>query len=172
MDARFVITQGQAAIARGALPVLGVRIRRESGNLRAASWRPVPQAVRGDVLLPCAWPELERLAQIATGSSRARVNICDFGAAGPDRRLVLCWRQAPGAVRVEGSLAPDVEVLAAQARAAVLRVAAVHREAGRLEEAQLWRGRARQILKNGRAARCGRSVRAALAGLPTLGRRT
>ncbi|MEV3998983.1 hypothetical protein ACFYPK_28525 [Streptomyces halstedii] len=47
----------------------------------------------------------------------------------------------------------------------------MHREAGREEEARLWRAWARRILKDGRAARRGRSVRAAPAGLPTLRRR-
>jgi hypothetical protein len=75
-------------------------------------------------------------------------------------------------VRVDGTLAPIAETLAAKTRAAALSVAAVHREAGRAEESQLWRARARRILKDGRAARRGRSVRAASAGLPTLGRRS
>ncbi|MER0476773.1 hypothetical protein ABR737_43600 [Streptomyces sp. Edi2] len=151
-------------------PVIGVRVRRGDCGPRAASWRPAPRTVLEDVLLPCTWPELERLAEIATGRSRARVYVQDFGAAEPERRLVLCLRGAAGAVRVEGPLAPVAELLAARARAAVLRVAAVHREAGRVEDAQVWRGRARGILKDGRAARRGRSVRAASAGLPTLGR--
>ncbi|RSS36816.1 hypothetical protein EF912_35250 [Streptomyces sp. WAC07061] len=107
------------------------------------------------VLLPCTWPELEGLAQIATGSSRARVFIRDLGGAGPDRRLVLCLRGAPGAVRVEGPMAAVAEVLAARARAAALRAAAVHRDAGRAEAAQLWRARARGLLKEGQAARRG-----------------
>ncbi|WP_127455069.1 hypothetical protein [Streptomyces sp. B29(2018)] len=110
------------------------------------------RAVLQEVLLPCAWPELERLAGIATGRSRARVYVRGLGEAGPEQLLVLCLRGAGGAVRVEGPLAPVAEVLAARARAAALNVAAVHREAGR-------------------AARRGRSVRAASAGLPTLGRR-
>ncbi|WP_216590262.1 hypothetical protein [Streptomyces brasiliscabiei] len=80
-------------------------------------------------------------------------------------------RGSPGAVHVEGPLTPAAEVLTARTRAATLRVAAVHREAGRLQEAQLWRARARRILKDSRAARRGRSVRATSAGLPTLGKR-
>ncbi|MFE0373934.1 hypothetical protein [Streptomyces tendae] len=151
-------------------PVIGVRVRREDNNVRAASWRPAPHAVPEDVLLPCTWPELERLAEIATGRSRARVYVRALGDAGPERRLVLCLRGAPGAVRAEGPLAPVAELLAARTRAATLRVAAVHREAGRAEQAQLWRARARRILKEGRATRRGRSVRATSAGLPTLGR--
>ncbi|MFB0620274.1 hypothetical protein [Streptomyces sp. AGS-58] len=152
-------------------PVIGVRARREDRSPTAASWRPAPHAALEDVLLPCTWPELERLAQIATGLTRARVYVTDLGAAEPDRRLVLCLRGAPGAVQVEGPLTPVAEVLTARTRAATLRVAALHREAGRPEEAQLWRARARRILKDGRAARRGRSVRATSAGLPTLGRR-
>ncbi|WEO93017.1 hypothetical protein A6P39_002350 [Streptomyces sp. FXJ1.172] len=156
----------------GALwPVIGVRVRREDHSPRAASWRPAPHAVLEDVLLPCTWPELERLAEIATGRSRARVYVRGLGVAEPDRRLVLCLRGAPGAVRVEGPLAPAAELLTARTRAAMLRTAAVHRQAGRAEEAQLWRARARRILKDGRATCRGRSVRATSAGLPTLGQR-
>ncbi|MFJ9380171.1 hypothetical protein [Streptomyces sp. NPDC101455] len=153
-------------------PVIGVRVRREDRSLRTASWRPAPHAELEDVLLPCVWPELEGLAEIAVGLSRARVYVRDLGGAEPDRRLVLCLRGAPGAVRVEGPLAPVVEVLAARTRTAMLRVAAVHREAGRGQEAQAWRARARRMLKDVRAARRGRSVRATSAGLPTLGRRS
>ncbi|MFK0047738.1 hypothetical protein ACIQU4_27355 [Streptomyces sp. NPDC090741] len=163
---------GHPALAGGPWPVIGVRVRREDRAPRAASWRPAPYAVPEDVLLPCTWPELERLAQIGTGTSRAWVFVRDLGGAEPDRRLVLCLRGAPGAVRVEGPTAAVAEALAARARAAVLRVAAVHRGAGRAEEAQAWRTRARRILKDGRAARRGRSVRTASAGLPTLGRRS
>lgn len=152
-------------------PVIGVRVRREDSAPRAASWRPAPRAVLQDVLLPCTWPELEGLAGIATDGSRARVYVRDLGEAGPQRRLVLCLRGPDGAVRVEGPVGPVTEALAARARAAALNVAAVHREAGRAQEARLWRARARRILKDGRAARRGRSVRAASAGLPTLGRR-
>lgn len=70
-----------------------------------------------------------------------------------------------------GLLAFVAEALAARIRTATLNLAAVHREAGRPQEARLWRARARTILKDGRAARLGRSVRAASAGLPTLGGR-
>lgn len=159
------------ALTGGPWPMIGVRVSREDSSPRAASWQPAPHTVLEDVLLPCTWPELERLAQIATGLSRARVYVTDLGAVESDRRLVLCLRGAPGAIRVEGPLAPVVEVLTARTRAAALSVAAIHREAGRPEEAQLWRARARRILKDGRAARRGRSVRATSAGLPTLGRR-
>jgi hypothetical protein len=152
-------------------PTIGVRVRRAGAGLRAASWRPAPHAVLHEVLLPCTWPELERLAEIAVGASRARVYVRDLGEAGPVR-LVLCLRGADGAVRVDGPLAPVAEVLAARVRAAALDVAAVHRKAGREQEARLWRARARRILKDGRAARRGRSIRAASAGLPTLGRRS
>jgi hypothetical protein len=152
-------------------PVIGVRVCREDRSPRAASWRPAPRAVLEDVLLPCMWPELERLAEIATGRSRVRVYVRDLGGADPNRRLVLCLRGAPGAVQVQGPLAPVAEVLAARTRTAALRVAAVHREAGRPEEAQAWRARARRMLKDGRAARRGRSVRTTSAGLPTLGQR-
>ncbi|MDX3695031.1 hypothetical protein PV726_32775 [Streptomyces europaeiscabiei] len=159
------------ALTGGPWPVIGLWVGREDRSPRAASWRPAPRVVQEDVLLPCTWPELERLAEIATGLNRARVYVRDLGGTEPDRRLVLCLRGAPGAVRIEGPLAPVAETLAARARAAALRVAAVHREAGRPEEAQAWRARARRILKDGRAARRGRSVRATSAGLPTLGRR-
>ncbi|MGW2686214.1 hypothetical protein ACWC6I_24055 [Streptomyces sp. NPDC001414] len=152
-------------------PVIGVRVHREDFGPRAASWRPAPRAVLREILLPCTWPELERLAEIATGRSRSRVYVRELGEAGPEQLLVLCLRGAGGAVRVEGPLASVAEVLAARARAAALGVAAVHRAAGREQEAQLWRARARRILKDGRVARRGRSVRASSAGLPTLGRR-
>ncbi|MFE2640842.1 hypothetical protein ACFXKF_40045 [Streptomyces scopuliridis] len=152
-------------------PVIGVRVRHEDRRPRAASWRPAPLAVPQDVLLPCAWPELEGLAKIAVGLSRARVYVRALAEDEPDGRLVLCLRGAPGAIQVQGPLAPVANVLAARTRAAMLRVAAVHREAGRPEEAQAWRARARQLLKDGRAARRGRSVRATSAGLPTLGGR-
>ncbi|MGW2588433.1 hypothetical protein ACWCYZ_45620 [Streptomyces virginiae] len=157
---------GHPALTGEPWPVIGVQVHREDRSLRGASWRPTPQAVLEEVLLPCTGLELERLAQIAMGLSRVRVFVRDFGAADPDRRLVLCLRGASGAVRVEGPVAPVAEILAARARAA-----AVHRESGRPEEAQAWCARARQILKDGRAARRGRSVRATSAGLPTLGRR-
>ncbi|WP_237277546.1 hypothetical protein [Streptomyces caniscabiei] len=88
-------------------PVIGVRVRREDNNPRAASWRPAPHAVPEDVLLPCTWPELERLAEIATGRSRARVYVRALGDAGPEQRLVLCLRGAPGAVRAEGPSPPS-----------------------------------------------------------------
>ncbi|MEV6680727.1 hypothetical protein AB0N09_28255 [Streptomyces erythrochromogenes] len=153
-------------------PVIGVRVHREGRSPRAASWAPAPHAVQEDVLFPCTWPELKGLAQIAAGLSRARVFVRDLGSAAPDRRLVLCLRGAPGAVRVDGPAAAVAEILAARTRAATLCVAAVHREAGRPEQAQVWRARARQILKDGRAARRSRSVRATSAGLPTLGRRS
>ncbi|MFH0246423.1 hypothetical protein ACGRHY_29290 [Streptomyces sp. HK10] len=159
------------ALAGESWPVIGVRIHREGRRPRSASWRPAPLTVLEEVLLPCTWPELERLAEIAVGLSRARVYVQGLAGAEPDGRLVLCLRGAPGAVRVDGPLAPVAEVLAARARTAALRVAAVHREAGRQQEAQVWRARARRILKDGRAARRGRSVRAASAGLPTLGGR-
>lgn len=152
-------------------PVIDVRVRREDSSPRAASWRPAPHTALEDVLLPCTWPELERLAEIATGLTRARVYVTNLVAAEPDRRLVLCLRGTPGAVQVEGPLTPVAEVLTARTRAATLRVAAIHREAGRPQEAQLWRARARRILKDGRTARRGQSVRATSAGLPTLGRR-
>ena len=130
-----------------------------------------PHAVLEDVLLPCTWPDLECLADIATGRSRARVYVRGLDAADPDRRLVLCLRGAPGAVRIEGPLAPVSELLTARTRAVTLHIAAVHREAGRPEQAQLSRAWVRRILKDGRVTRRGRSVRAALAGLPTLGQR-
>ncbi|TLQ39172.1 hypothetical protein [Streptomyces marianii] len=162
---------GHPALTGGPWPVIGVRVRREGQGLRAASWRPAPHAAAEDVLLPSTWPELEGLARIAAGQSRARVyvRVLDDADAGP--LLVLCLRGAPGAVRVEGPLSPVAETLTARARAAVLRVAAVHREADRAEEAQVWRARGRQILKDRRAARRGRSVRTASAGLPSLGQR-
>ncbi|MDX3067594.1 MULTISPECIES: hypothetical protein [Streptomyces] len=162
---------GHPALAGAPWPVIGVRVRREERRPRSASWRPAQWTVREDVLLPCTWPELEGLAEIAVGRSRARVYVRDLGGAEPDRRMVLCLRGAAGAVRVEGPLAPFAEVLAARVRAAVLRAAAVHREAGRQAEAQVWRARARRILKDGRAARRGGSVRATSGGLPTLGGR-
>ncbi|MFI1312493.1 hypothetical protein ACH4TS_20465 [Streptomyces albidoflavus] len=160
------------ALGGGGWPVAGVWVGSGEAGLRAGSWRPSPYAVLREVLLPCAWPELECLAGIATGSSRARVYVRGLGEVGPERLLVLCLRGAGGAVRVEGPLAPVAEVLAARARAAVLNVAAVHREAGRRQEARLWRARGCRILKDGRAARWGWSVRAASAGLPALGRRS
>ena len=152
-------------------PVIGVRVRREDRRLRAASWRPAPLAVPEDVLLPCAWRELEGLAEIAVGLSRARVYVSGLAEDETDGRLVLCLRGADGAIQIQGPLAPVADMLAARTRAAMLRVAAVHREAGRQKEAQAWRARARQLLKDGRAARRGRSVRATSAGLPTLGQR-
>lgn len=152
-------------------PAVGVRVRREDRLLRAASWTTAPLAVQQDVLLPCTWPELERLAEVAAGQSRARVYVRDLAAAGPDGRLVLCLRGAPGAVRVQGRLAPGAEVLGARARAAALRVAAVHRAAGRQEDAQLWSARGRRLLRIIQSARRGRSVRTSSAGLPTLGGR-
>ncbi|MFE1335474.1 hypothetical protein [Streptomyces microflavus] len=75
------------------------------------------------------WPELEGIARIAVGESRARVYVRELDAASP--LLVLCLRGAPGAVRVEGPLFPVAEPLAARARAAALRVAAEHRAADR-----------------------------------------
>ncbi|WP_331750684.1 hypothetical protein OG215_36100 (plasmid) [Streptomyces globisporus] len=161
---------GHPAVAGGVWPVIGVRVRRErGGGLRAASWGPGPSVVLVDVLLPCTWPELEGLARIAVGRSRARVYVRELATPGP--LLVLCLRGAPGAVRVEGPLSPMAELLAARVRAAVLGVAAVHRGAGRTEQAQAWRSRARQILKARRSARRGGSVRTASAGLPSLGHR-
>lgn len=161
---------GHPAVAGGVWPVIGVRVRRETGRgLRAASWGPGPYAVLEDVVLPCTWPELEGLARIAVGQSRARVYVRELDTAGT--LLVLCLRGAPGAVRVEGPLSPVAEPLAARARAAALGVAAAHRAAGRAGQAQVWRVRARQILKARRSARRGRSVRTASAGLPSLGRR-
>ncbi|MFI1075958.1 hypothetical protein [Streptomyces puniciscabiei] len=66
----------------GALwPVIGVRVRREDHSPRAASWWPAPRAVLEDVLLPCTWPELERLAEIATGRSRRPLRVCRVRAA-------------------------------------------------------------------------------------------
>ncbi|MFD9237813.1 hypothetical protein ACFWB3_21465 [[Kitasatospora] papulosa] len=78
---------------------------------------------------------VEGLARIAVGQSRARVYVREIEAA--ELLLVLCLRGAPGAVQVEGPLAPVAEPLAARTRAAVLRVAAVHRAAGRTEEGQV-----------------------------------
>ncbi|MET9871074.1 hypothetical protein ABZZ16_33985 [Streptomyces sp. NPDC006386] len=132
-------------------PVIGVRVRRSSRSPRAASWRPAPHAVLEDVVLPCTWPELERLAQIATGWARARMYVRDLGGAEPDQRLVLCLRGAPGAVQVEGPLIPVADTLTARIRDAALRVAAVHRAAGHPQQAQLWRTRARRILKGSSA---------------------
>lgn len=152
-------------------PAVGVRVHREDRCPRAASWRPAPHAVLEDVLLPSTWEELERLAEVAAGLSRARVYVRELDTAGPDRRLVLCLRGAPGAVRVQGPLAPVAEVLAARTRTAALRAAAVHRAAGRRPQAQVWSARARRLLRLIQEARRGRSVRTASAGLPTLGGR-
>ncbi|MFI1225926.1 MULTISPECIES: hypothetical protein [Streptomyces] len=160
---------GHPALAGGSWPVIGVRVRRESQRLRAGAWRPAPHMVQEDVLLPCTWAELEGIARIAVGQSRARVYVRELVDGGP--LLVLCLRGAPGAVLVEGPLSSLAEPLTARARAAVLGVAAVHRADGRVEEAQVWRALARQILKARRSARRGRSVRTASAGLPSLGRR-
>ncbi|WP_274036674.1 hypothetical protein [Streptomyces sp. MMBL 11-1] len=161
---------GHPALAGEVWPVIGVRVGREAGRgLWAASWRPGPFVVLEDVVLPCTWPELEGIARIAVGASRARVYVRELDAAGSF--LVLCLRGAPGALRVEGPLSPVAELLAGRARAAALHVAAVHRAAGRTGQAQVWRGRARQILKARRSARRGRSVRTASAGLPSLGHR-
>ncbi|MFJ9379377.1 hypothetical protein [Streptomyces sp. NPDC101455] len=74
-------------------------------------------------------------------------------------------------MQVQGPPASAAEVLAARTRTAALHVAAVHRQARRLEEPRLWSTRTRRILKDGRTARRGRSVRATSAGLRTLGRR-
>ncbi|MBP5896306.1 hypothetical protein [Streptomyces scabiei] len=147
-------------------PVIDVRVCREDSSPRAASWRPAPHTALDDVLLSCTWLELERLAGIATGLARAGVYVTGLGAAEPDRCLVLCLSGTPDAVQVEGPLTPVAEVVTARTRAAALRVAASHREAGRPQEAQLWRARARRILKDSREARRGRSVRADSAGLP------
>lgn len=113
-----------------------------TGRLRTASWRPASLAVPQDVLLPCAWLELEGLAKITVGLIRARVYVRDLDEEEPDGRLVLCPRGALGAIQVEGLLAPVADALAARTRAAMLRLAAVHRGAGRPEEAQAWRARA------------------------------
>lgn len=112
-------------------PVIGVRVRHEDRRPRAASWCPAPLAVPRDVLLPCAWPELEGLAKIAVGLSRARVYVRDLAEDEPDGRLVLCLRGALGAIQVQGPLAPVADVLAARTRAAMLRVAAVPGGQGR-----------------------------------------
>ncbi|MEV3998984.1 hypothetical protein ACFYPK_28520 [Streptomyces halstedii] len=109
---------GHPALDGTGWPAIGVRVHRGDTGPRAASWRPVPRAVLREVLLPCRWPELERLAEIATGTSRARVYVRSLGEAGAEQLLVLCLRGAGGAVRVEGPLAPVAEVLAARARAA------------------------------------------------------
>ncbi|MDW4912492.1 hypothetical protein [Streptomyces californicus] len=156
------------ALAGVSWPVIGVRVRREGLSLRAAFWPPAPQTVLVDVLLPCTRAELEGIARIAVGQSRARVYVRELGGGSP--LLVLCLRGSPGAVRIEGPTFSLSEPLTAGARAAILGVAAVHRADGRVEEAQFWRVLARQILKARRSARRGRSVRTASAGLPSLGR--
>ncbi|MGW0673151.1 hypothetical protein [Streptomyces sp. NPDC002746] len=160
---------GHPVLAGASWPVIGVRVRREGHSLRAGFWPPAPHTVLVDVLLPCTWAELEGIARIGVGQSRARVYVRELVDGSP--LLVLCLRGSPGAVRIEGQLSPLAEPLTARARAAALGVAAVHRADGRVEEAQVWRALARQILKARRSARRGRSVRTASAGLPSLGRR-
>ncbi|MER7309898.1 hypothetical protein E5082_31460 [Streptomyces griseoluteus] len=160
------------ALTGGLWPVISIRIRREDQRLRAASWRPAPQAIPEDVLLPCAWRELEGLTEVAVGLSRSRIYVRELAEHELAGRLVLCLRGAPGAIQVQGPMAPVGEVLAARTRSAVLHVAAVHHAADREEDRQVWRARARQLLKASRAARRGRSVRATSAGLPTLGGRS
>jgi hypothetical protein len=85
---------GHPALTGEPWPVIGVRVRREGGRLRAASWRPAPLSVPEDVLLPCTWPELEGLAEIATGASRARVYLGGLSEAEAGGWLVLCLRGA------------------------------------------------------------------------------
>ncbi|WP_446047620.1 hypothetical protein [Streptomyces olivaceus] len=71
-------------------PVIGVRVRCGGTGLRAASWRPAPRAVLHEVLLPCTWPELERLAESPPAP------------AGRLRTARICRRRAgPGSGRRE-----------------------------------------------------------------------
>lgn len=82
-----------------------------------------------------------------------------------------CLRGTAGAVRVPGSVAAIAETLGARARAAVLRGAQLHRQAGRAGEAETWSAAARTTLLARRGATRGRSVHTVSGGLPTLGRR-
>jgi Shikimate dehydrogenase substrate binding domain len=152
-------------------PTLRIRVRRaEDGQLVAASTQAAPGAVIEQVLLPSDWDTLVGLGRIAVGESRARLYLTTHGAPEPGQ-LVLCLRGAEGAVRVQGPLAPIADALGGRVRAAVLRMTALYRAAGRIDEARRWRALGRRMLKARRAARTGRSVRTASGGLPTLGKR-
>ncbi|MER5985598.1 hypothetical protein [Streptomyces sp. NPDC001787] len=73
-----------------------------TGRLRTASWRLASLAVPQDVMLPCAWLELEGLAKITVGLIRARVYVRDLAEEEPDG----CPRGALGAIQVEGPWRP------------------------------------------------------------------
>ncbi|MFC7912520.1 hypothetical protein [Streptomyces sp. NPDC057386] len=160
------------ALSPGATwPTLRMWVRREDEHAVLVALAPARGARPEEVLLPCDAALLILLGRIALGSSRAGLYAAHLDEEDPDRRLVLCARGAPGAVRVRGAVSSVADTLYGRTRAAMLAAGALRRASGRDDEAAHWGTLARQLLLAKRSARRGRSVRAVSGGLPTLGRR-
>lgn len=138
------------------------------GRRAAAWWHPAKGAVAEQALLPADLEALQVLGAVAVGQSRAHLFAVVLPGDG-NERVVLCLCGTVGAVRVGGSVALFAEVLKARTRAALLRGAQDHRQAGRSDEAAAWSAAARGVLLAGRRAGRGSSVRAVSGGLSALG---
>ncbi|WP_369243640.1 hypothetical protein [Streptomyces sp. R41] len=123
--------------------------------------------------MPSDEKTLAAIGAIATGESSARLYVAP---APPDqpKRLHLCVRGAPGAVRVTGFLEAYRDLLVRQTQAAMRRAATEYQKAGDAEVAGRLRSMAGALPAARRAAdkkSKGRSVRTVSGGLPTLGHR-
>ncbi|MFF8601871.1 hypothetical protein ACF065_27625 [Streptomyces sp. NPDC015232] len=160
------------ALSPGAAwPTLRMWVRREDEHAVLVAFAPARGARPEEVLLPCDAALLTLLGRIALGSSRAGLYAARLDEEGAGRRLVLCARGAPGAVRVRGAVGSVADTLYGRTRAAMLTAGALLRASGQDDEAALWGTLARQLLLAKRSTHQGRSVRAVSGGLPTPGKR-
>lgn len=163
------MSSGYAGAFGSGWPAVDLWAGWEGRELRHAWWHPAKGAVAEQALLPADLEALQVLGAVAVGQSRARLFAGVLPEAG-DERVVLCLRGTVRAVQVRGSVALLAGTLKARTRAALLRGAQEHRQAGRSDEAAAWSAAARGVLLAGRRAARGSSVRAVSGGLPTLGR--
>ncbi|MFD7919678.1 hypothetical protein ACFV3R_10675 [Streptomyces sp. NPDC059740] len=152
-------------------PTLRMWVRREDEHTVLVALAPARGTRPEEVLLPCDAALLILLGRIALGNSRAALYAARLDEEDPGRRLVLCARGAPGAVRVHGAMSSVADALYARTRAAMLTAGALLRASGQGDEAAHWGTLARQLLLAKRSARRGHSVRTVSGGLPTLGKR-
>ncbi|MBP5935370.1 hypothetical protein [Streptomyces acidiscabies] len=171
MDALF----RHPALSPGAAwPTLRMWVRREDEHAVLVSLAPAPEARPEEVLLPCDAALLTLLGSIALGSSRAGLYAARLDEQDPARRLVLCARGVPGALRVRGATSAVADTLYGRTRSAMLTAGHLLRASGQRDEAAHWGTLARGLMlakRSARRGRRGRSVRAVSGGLPTLGKR-
>jgi len=151
-----------------------MRVRWVGRQVAEASLAPRSPGRYERVFMPGDEKTLGAIGAIATGESGASLYVA-LAEPGQSRRLRLCVRGAPGAVRVTGSLKLYQDLLVRQTQAAMLRAAAERQRYGESELAGRLRSMAGALPAAKRAADRkngkGRSVRTVSGGLPTLGRR-